>query len=129
MEPELIAPPELLPILQKLKPLEPLIYAANAGKDSAYFDRLLAPEFWEIGASGRRYDREYVLSELEKRKKHPRDEVWHTDGYYVQALSGTHYLITYTLHQPTRITKRASVWRQEGERWLFVYHQGTIVQA
>ena len=127
MEPELIVQPELLPILEQLKQFEPLIYAANTGKNTAYFEHLLAPEFWEVGASGRRYSREYVLSELEKRQKNPRNETWHTDGYHLQQLNNTHYLITYTLHQPTRITRRASLWRQEGERWLFVYHQGSVV--
>jgi len=126
MEPELMITPALLPILEELKPLEPLIYAANAGKKTAYFEHLLAPEFWEVGASGRRYSREYVLYELEKREKNPINEAWHADCYHLQQLDKTHYLITYTLHQPTRISQRASLWRKEGERWLFVYHQGTV---
>ncbi len=127
MQPELKIQTALLPILEILKQFEPLIYAANAGKNTDYFEHLLAPEFWEVGASGRRYSREYVLSELEKRRMNPRNEAWHTDEYHLQSLGGAHYLISYTLHQPTRVTKRASLWRQEDEQWLFVYHQGTVV--
>ncbi len=129
MAPTLLLDGKLQPILSLLKTLEPLIYAANAGKTRDYFEALLAENFWEVGASGLRYSREYVLDELEKRLQHPRDEAWHTSEYHLQQLSENDFLLTYTLHQPTRVSQRASIWRKKDERWLLVYHQGTVVLA
>jgi hypothetical protein len=129
VEPELFLDSTLIPTLEILKNLEPLVYAANGGKKRDYFDTLLAPAFWEVGASGNRYSREYVLGELEKRQQNPRDEAWHTSGYHLQQLSDTDFLMTYTLHQPTRLSRRASIWRQCHGRWLLVYHQGTVLQS
>lgn len=128
MQPTLLLDSKLQPILSVLKTLEPLIYAANAGKNRAYFEALLAKYFWEVGASGLRYSREYVLDELEKRQQNPREEAWHTSDDHLQQLSENDFLLTYTLHQPTRVSRRASIWRREGERWQLVYHQGTVVQ-
>lgn len=127
IEPDLLLAPQLQPILLVLKTLEPLIYAANAGKKREYFEQLLAPEFWEVGASGYRYSREYVLNELEKRQQNPREEAWHTSGHHLQQFNDTDFLMTYTLHQPTRLSRRASFWHRHGEQWLLVYHQGTVV--
>jgi hypothetical protein len=129
MEPTLLLDQHLSPILAELKTLEPLVYAADIGKKRAYFEQLLAPEFWEIGASGNQYSREFVLAELEKRQQNPREEVWHTSGHHLQQLSDSDFLMTYTLHQPTRLSRRASIWRKYATRWMLVYHQGTVVQG
>lgn len=127
MEPTLLLEKQLQPVLAVLKTLEPLIYAANAGKTREYFEALLANDFWEVGASGLRYSREYVLGELEKRQQNPREEAWHISGEHVHQLTETDFLFTYTLHQPTRLSRRASIWRRESGRWQLVYHQGTVV--
>lgn len=128
MEPILLLEKQLQPVLAVLKTLEPLIYAANAGKTRDYFEALLAEDFWEVGASGLRYSREYVLGELEKRQQNPREEAWHISGEHVKQISETDFLFTFTLHQPTRLSRRASIWHRGGERWQLVYHQGTVVQ-
>lgn len=127
MEPRLITPPQLQSTLEALKPLEPLVYAANAGKTREYFDQLLAPEFWEVAASGRRYSRDYVLDALEARQKNPFEQAWKTTDYYVQQLADDLFLITYHLHQPTRVSARTSLWRKTDNGWLFIYHHGATV--
>jgi hypothetical protein len=38
------------------------------------------------------------------------------------------YLLTYTLRQPGRVTRRATLWRRTGGGWQAIYHQGTVVQ-
>lgn len=62
---------DINPVLTQLKALEPLIYAANDGQQRAHFDRLLAPDFWEVGASGKVYGRAFVLDTLEARHAAP----------------------------------------------------------
>jgi hypothetical protein len=126
MQPALTTDPVLLPLLEALKPLEPLIYVANDGASRAHFEGLLAPTFWEVAASGKRYSRDYVLSELEKRQLNPFEQAWHTTDYHLQQVASDLYLLHYILHQPTRVTQRSSLWKQCGSHWQLMYHQGTV---
>jgi hypothetical protein len=120
--------PDLSAILEQLQALEPLIYAANDGqRPRAHFEQLLVPGFWEVGASGRIYTRDVVLDTLEARQLAPRAEAWLAGEHGVQQLAPDLYLFTYTLSQPTRVSRRASVWRHTPAGWQLVYHQGTVV--
>jgi hypothetical protein len=121
--------PHALPTdtLHALRQLEPLIYAANSGHTRDHFEALLAPGFWEVGASGKRYSREFVLDTLEHRCAHPVDETWDVSDLRVQAIAEDLCLFTYTLHQPTRVSRRATLWRRTAAGWQMVYHQGTPV--
>jgi hypothetical protein len=119
---------QLFPLLEQLKQLEPLIYSANDGKAREHFEHLLAPEFWEIGASGQQYSRQFVLDVLEARHKTPYTETWQATDHHLQMIATDLYLFSYTLHQPTRISKRTSIWRQAECGWKLVYHQGTVIQ-
>lgn len=114
-------------ILEHLKTLEPLIYCANAGATYEYFDSLLAPDFWEVGASGKIYDRAFVLSVLADRQRNPIQEPWHTFDYQIRAIEAQHYLITYSLQQATRLSRRATLWQNTEQGWKMLYHQGTVV--
>jgi hypothetical protein len=90
---------------------------------------MMAPEFCEIGASGRRYSREFVLDELEKRFAAPHDDIWETSEFYCQPLAEDLYLLTYTLVQNhARWTRRTTIWKRVADRWKIVFHQGTIVE-
>ena len=117
--------PDVSNVVSELRALEPLIYAANGGLPRAHFERLLAPGFWEVGASGKRYSRAFVLDALQRRQESPIDEAWEAENFEAQALAPGLFLLTYTLHQPTRISRRATLWRRSDIGWLMVYHQGT----
>lgn len=129
VEPHLTVSAELLPILDELARLEPLFHAAHADASLSQFGQLVAPEFWEVGASGRRYSRAFALQVLAERPVRPGAAAWDTRDFHVAPAGAGHYLLTYTLQQPGRVTRRLSVWRREGEGWQVVYHQGTVVQA
>lgn len=118
---------ELETVLHELRQLEPLIYAANDGAMRSHFERLLAPDFWEVGATGRVYDRAFVLDTLAQRQQQPRKEAWHTFDHAVRQIEAHHFLLTYALQQPTRLSRRATLWRRSPEGWQMVYHQGTPV--
>jgi hypothetical protein len=121
MQPTLITPPELEPILAELRQLEPLFHS---GHDA---EQIAAPTFWETGASGQRYGRKYVLDVLRRRASDPLSADWRAEDFHVMAAGADHYLLTYTLHQPGRVTRRLTVWRRGGGRWQAIYHQGTVV--
>lgn len=43
-------------------------------------------------------------------------------------IAADNYLLTYTLFQGERVTRRSTIWRRTGEGWKIMYHQGTIVE-
>lgn len=121
--------PALLDILEQLKSREPIFHRPEFGTTRPDFDRMMHPEFWEIGASGRRYSREFVLAELERRYQSPREDNWETGGFHCRRLANNLYLLTYTLIQnKIRKTRRSTIWLQTEVGWQILFHQGTIVE-
>jgi hypothetical protein len=129
MEPTLTTDPELSEILAELSRREPIFHRPELGTTRADFERMTAKDFWEVGASGRRYTRTYVLDSLERRYAAPLSDVWETMDFHCQRLAPDVYLLTYTLVQDKkRWTRRSTIWQRTAEGWKIVYHQGTIVQ-
>src|SRR5438046_2399476 len=64
-------PPEYLDVLSESAKREPIFHHPEFGSTREDFENMMAPEYWEVGASGRRYNREYVLAELAKRYADP----------------------------------------------------------
>jgi len=118
----------MVTILDDLRRREPLFHRPELGTTRADFERMTADSFWEIGASGRRYDREFVLNELEKRYSGPYADDLQVDDFQCTEIAAGNYLVTYTLIQDGhRVTRRATIWRRTEGGWQAVYHQGTLV--
>ena len=129
MEPILTTAPELHEVLAELSAREPIFHRPEFGTSRADFERMTVADYWETGASGRRYSRKAVLDELERRLSVPHDDVWEARDFYCRRLAEDTYLLTYTLLQnKRRLTRRATIWQRTAEGWKIVYHQGTIVQ-
>ena len=127
MEPNLVTAPEHMAVLDELIQREPLFHRPEFGTTRKDFERMTAPTFWEVGASGRRFSRQFVLDVLEKRYENLTEDVWEIGGFHCLEIAADNYLITYTLIQGERVTRRATIWRRTAEGWQIVYHQGTIV--
>jgi hypothetical protein len=127
MEPDLITHPTLLSILDELKQREPIFHRPEFGTTRQDFEAMTEPDFWEVGASGQRYSRSYVLDVLEERFKHPSEDAWETHDFHCCEVAADNYLLTYTLRQGARLTRRATLWRRTAQGWKIVYHQGTVV--
>jgi hypothetical protein len=132
-EPALATPPELAGILAELSSREPIFHRLEFGVSradfEAAFESMTDESFWEVGASGRRYSRQFVLHSLEPRHAAPHPDVWETRDFHCRQLCGEVYLLTYTLIQDrVRVTRRATVWQRTEEGWKILYHQGTIMQ-
>ena len=80
-----------------------------------------------MGASGRRYSRDFVIETVLGRYRKGQEGDWRIDEIYCQEIARDHYLLTYTLHQEERVTRRATLWRNTVAGWKIVYHQGTLV--
>jgi hypothetical protein len=127
-EPKFTTKPELAGVLAELIACEPIFHRPEFGTTRADFERMTVDDFWETGASGRRYSREFVLDELERRFSAPHDDVWEAKEFQCRELAARVYLLTYTLLQNQKKTRRATIWQRTSDGWKIVYHQGTIVQ-
>lgn len=79
MEPQFVTAPEHLAVRDEVMRRKPLFYRAEFGTTRQDFERMTAPEFWEVGASGRRFSRQFVLSTLEGRYKIATEDGWAMD--------------------------------------------------
>lgn len=127
-EPDLVTPRYLQGVLNELRQREPIFHHPGSGTSRTDYARMVVDDFWEIGASGQRYSREFVLDVLEARLANPVDESdWESRDFHVRELAPDVYLLTYTLRQGERLTRRSTIWRRAGDDWKIVFHQGTIV--
>ena len=128
-EPVLSTDPALFGILEELKSREPIFHRPEFGTTTADYESMMHEGFWEIGASGRRYSREFVLAELERRRQHPTQDVWETSDFHCRKLAADIYLLTYALIQDKiRKTRRSTLWQRTEVGWKIMFHQGTMVE-
>jgi len=120
--------PELQPVLEELRRREPIFHTKNFGTTAAEFEKATAPEFWEVGASGRRYSRAFILAHADRFAGVDAGSMgWKDYGHALRRLGTDTYLLTYRLQQTDRLTHRATIWQRASEGWRILYHQGTIV--
>lgn len=116
--------------LSQLRALEPIFHRSPAGSTRAHFEAMTSDGFWEVGASGRVYDRDWCLDELARRYADPAYDPLRglsVDDFAVARLGPDVWLVTYRLFQDGRETRRSTLWHRVGDRWRALYHQGTVV--
>jgi hypothetical protein len=112
--------PGLLALLEDLRQREPIFHRPA-------FPTHMSSSYWEVGASGRRYSRDFILHHLEQNP--PIDAAtagWQTTDHALQQLGPDTYLLTYTLDQNARLTHRSTIWQSTTTGWQILYHQGTL---
>ncbi|GGU93732.1 hypothetical protein GCM10010275_34030 [Streptomyces litmocidini] len=102
-----------------------------AGRSSrALADRLLDPEFTEVGTSGRRWDRRSMLAALPAMQGASEDgpRFAHSEMTGALLAPGLVHLTFETVLDGTR-ARRSSIWRKLDEEsgWRMYYHQSTPV--
>lgn len=127
MEPDFATAPEHHEVLRELMEREPIFHRPEFGTTRKDFDKLMAADFWETTASGRRVSRQFILDCLEKRYETTTEVTWEIEDFRCSEIAANNYLVTYTLFQGERITRRAAIWRRTADDWQVVYHQGTVV--
>ncbi|MDQ1531850.1 MAG: hypothetical protein QOE37_1955 [Microbacteriaceae bacterium] len=105
---------------------EPIFHRLPPGSGRSDFAALIADDYEEVGASGRTYSRDVVLDTLVARAAEPAPERWSVDGFAVRRLAPDLWLATYRLDLDGRVSRRSTVWRHAGGRWIAAYHQGTL---
>lgn len=121
---------DLLPILHELLPLEPIFHTEDFGLTRRDFEKRMSPDYCEVGASGRRYSREFILDLLAKKPPlNAASAGWKSSDHALRRLGPDTYLMTYTLLQDTLLTRRSTIWQKTNEGWRILYHQGTIASS
>lgn len=117
-------------VLEELRALEPIFHTQAFGVTMDDFAHRMVDDYWEIGASGARYDRAFILKHLAADP--PVDasaEDWITSGHALRPLAAETFLLTYRLQQKERLTFRSTIWRRSEAGWQILFHQGTIISS
>jgi hypothetical protein len=113
-------------ILKELSAREPIFHRREFGASRADLERMTDEAFWEIGASGNVYRRDYVIETLlERYVRGPEPHDWPCRDFTVTPLAEGIFLLSYVLEEPERVTRRSTIWRRTDEDWTIVFHQGT----
>lgn len=109
-----------LPIL--IQQLEQSLLDPSIRQSPEQLNKLIAEDFFEFGSSGKVYNKQDCLEP---------DEIQITFGvsdFKVKELSKDVMLATYKTKEDGAVSLRSSIWKQNGDEWQIVFHQGTKVQ-
>jgi hypothetical protein len=115
-------------LLQELQALEVELHHPGVRSSRDRLERLLHPEFHEVGRSGTQYDRETVIRFLSSRES---VAVVDSGEFSVSSLAPDVALLTYRSAQReadgklVNHTYRSSIWIRDSAGWRMRYHQGT----
>ncbi len=59
----------------------------------------------------------------------PHEDAWEVSDFDCRELGAQTYLVTYTLAQGERRSRRATLWERAAGDWRAIYHQGTLAPA
>lgn len=117
-------------VRDELSAREPIFHRPEFGTGRQDFEAMTTDDFWEIGASGNIYNRNYILDVLEQRHGPDSDykEDWETGDFYCSRIAEQSYLLSYTLTLHGRLTRRTTLWHRTADGWKASFHQGTLVK-
>jgi hypothetical protein len=113
---------------QEFRDLEESMWRAETRFDRDYLERVLHPDFFEFGRSGRRWTREETMA-MESGEI---DAVLPLTGFTVTELGQDTVLVTYlsiVWHGEVDYANRSSIWVRDGDAWRLRFHQGTPVRS
>lgn len=109
----------------QFRSLEESLWRTETRFDRDYLQRVLHPDFFEFGRSGRVWSRDDTLT----------TEPGHIDArladFAVNELGDDAVLVTYTSyvhHGQPDAGRRSSIWVRAGSSWQLRFHQGTPFQ-
>lgn len=117
-------------LLAELESLERAMHKVEKRRDRQFMESILHPEFREFGRTGRSYEREEILSEIQEDTEFP---AIHADNFQVQILTQDVWLLSYlSAHRAddgtlSRRTLRSSLWVAGPQGPQLRFHQGTAV--
>ena len=115
-------------VYDQLRQLEESLWRAQTRFDRGYMDKILAPDFFEFGRSGRVYLREDILAV-------PVQEIAAVllplPKFEVRLIDTNVALVTYVSEvcygNIKELANRSSLWTRYSTGWRIRFHQGTAV--
>lgn len=103
--------------------LERELQSTACRTNPARLGELLAPDFEEVGASGRLWELETILEQLATETPDDAEiEVLNLTG---RAVADGLVLLRWDSSRAGRRARRVSLWRRDDAGWRLVHHQGT----
>lgn len=91
--------------------------------DQNYMNKVLAPDFFEFGRSGKTYSREDTLAIAPQ----PINAVLPLKNFVIHAIEINVVLITYISQIEHEMGNRSSIWSKGKDGWQLRFHQGTPI--
>ena len=91
--------------------------------------RLLHPDFFEFGASGRKWDRSETIASLANGQPPDGDATANALEITGTRLADDVVHVTYLSVRDRRCARRSSIWRRTNAGWRLYFHQGTLTQT
>lgn len=110
----------------ELKKLEESMWRAETRFDKEYLERMLAPDFFEFGRSGKVYNREQIINT-------PAQEIkadLPLKSFEVKKITNDVVLLTYiseVQYEELEVANRSSIWSKTADEWKMRFHQGTPI--
>lgn len=112
---------------QELYRLEEALWLTETRFSQEFMEKVLAPDFFEFGRSGRWYHREATLTVPAQNI----NAVFPLIDFKARLLEANVAQVTYisVVHYPsgTERAMRSSIWTRAGDRWRLRFHQGTAI--
>jgi hypothetical protein len=109
-----------------LRELEESLWRSKTRFNQAYMERILAPDFFEFGRSGRIYTREDTLAA----PPHEINARLPLENFAVHPIDSNVVLVTYVSevrYEEVDVGNRSSLWSRTDAGWQLRFHQGTPV--
>ena len=125
---------ELAKIKEQLKLREPIFHRPELGTTRKHFENMTTTDFWEVGASGQVYSREFAINTMVERYQtltYIENDIWSVTEFNCQKISADCFLVSYLLSQgkQKRLTRRSTLWEWENGYLKAKYHQGTVIEV
>ena len=108
-------------MLAEVIELELLLLQPEVRNDAQRLLSFLHPDFVEYGASGRVWQRDGIAEATSKTH-----EAVEATSVGARLVGQDAVLVTYRSEASGRRALRSSTWVREGDRWLLLFHQGTL---
>ncbi|MGO1166926.1 MAG: DUF4440 domain-containing protein [Janibacter sp.] len=105
--------------------LERELQSPTARADESRLRQLLAPDFIEVGASGRQWDREMILGLLRAQAEDEDTPVITIHDLRGRAIAPGVVQVSWDSSTGERRARRTSIWCDREAGWQQVHHQGT----
>jgi hypothetical protein len=113
--------------IEVIRGLELSVLRKNVRGSRDELERILADDFYEVGTSGRLFDKESIIENLTQES----ERTLVMQEFIATSLAKGVVLTTYRIirkitDQEQATSRHCSVWKKRDDEWEMLYHQGTL---